>query len=99
MLIILCVSITVNVLLAYTLVVFAKRLLTFDTIFNLLQSEIEENVKFLTKVSNRDLFSNSPEVAAVHSAFNSMRNRMAEFLIGMSDRPKKQRNKNPPVTA
>lgn len=103
--VLLVVSVVTNVVLAYMLVRFTRKLLQFDEIFGLLQDDIATNVSYFEKLLNTPLFMASSEIEGAHKNMNLMSLRMDEYSlrIGEATGKKKQelsvseKNEHPPI--
>lgn len=77
--ILLSLSVVCNVVLTYVFVRAVKKLFQFDELFDLLQDDLETNVKHLTKMMEQPLLMNTPEVVDAHRNMATMRLRLIEY--------------------
>lgn len=79
MIVLLVILVISVVLLSVALVIAIRRLIQFDNFVKFLNDDVNEIILFLRNLVSRDLFSNSPEVLAVHREFKMFLERMESY--------------------
>ena len=72
-------SIFLNVLLLTLLVVSVYRLFQYDSFVKFMNNDVVEIVKFMKSLVSRELFSNTPEIVAVHKEFTAILEKMERY--------------------
>lgn len=95
-------SALLNVVLAYVLIRFSRRLLQFDELFELLARDLEVNVEYFEKLLSTPLFETSQEVKTANHNMKIISKRLDEFINRLEDESsRKLRTEkvipNPPV--
>lgn len=68
----------------------SKKLLEFDDLFQLLEHDIETNVKYFDNLLQTPLYDNSQEVKAANHNMSIMRKRLTEFSLRIGEKTSKE---------
>lgn len=80
MAILLGVSVALNAAGAYVIFRTVRKLFQFDDLFELLQHDVETNIKYLEKTLESPLMMNTPEIVDVHKNMHTMGVRLVEYV-------------------
>ena len=69
----------------------SKKLLEFDTLFDMLQLDVADNVAYFTKLLQTPLLNNSPEVIAMQKNIDVIGRRLQEFALRMDETTNKEK--------
>jgi hypothetical protein len=90
-------SLLLNIALAVFLRRFIVRCLQFDRVFQLMESDLQVNIDYLTEKLGMDLLSDLPEVRALDRNFRAMRVRMMQMAEVISTGRSPQQEEFPPL--
>lgn len=94
-------SFVANIIGGWVIYRFAKRLFTFDDLFEMLLHDLDVNISYFKEIQSSPLLSNAQEVVEADRNMRIMRIRLEEYALRIEDiSSKRRKNKepiNPPV--